>query len=165
MAGRRIAAHVRDDWKRKRKRQRGSQASWQRTSPGTRAAVAGRRPGPPLSRQHWTSSGSPGRCGTRRSCFLASEAMANAARHAGASQCAVRLACSGGLVVEVEGDGGGIPAATRRGTGLRSMHERAEELGGAVVISTPPGMPASGGRPGPLASQDNLLAAGSVLPR
>ncbi len=70
---------------------------------------------------------------------IASEAMTNAARHAGARRCVVRLACPGRLELEVEDDGAGIPEDIRRGVGLRSMHERAAELGGTVVISTPPG--------------------------
>jgi signal transduction histidine kinase len=38
------------------------------------------------------------------------------------------------LVVEVADDGRGLPATRRAGVGLRSMRERAEELGGTLVI-------------------------------
>jgi len=41
----------------------------------------------------------------------------------------------GALSVSVEDDGCGMPAEYRAGVGLASMRERAEELGGACVIS------------------------------
>lgn len=70
---------------------------------------------------------------------IAAEAMSNAARHSGGRRCTVRLACPGRLELEVEDDGTGIAASAPRGIGLRSMRERAEELGGTVVIGVPPG--------------------------
>lgn len=70
---------------------------------------------------------------------IASEAMTNAARHSGAGNCLVRLSRGRQLELEVEDDGTGITESARRGVGLPSMHERAEELGGTVMISSPPG--------------------------
>lgn len=58
------------------------------------------------------------------------EAVNNAARHAGASRCVVRLVRAGALEVWVADDGRGLPAACRPGVGLSSMGERAAELGG-----------------------------------
>ncbi|MGM1061256.1 sensor histidine kinase [Saccharothrix sp. Mg75] len=64
------------------------------------------------------------------------EAVTNVVRHAGARHCAVRLWFAGGLHVEIVDDGvgnlgPGCPAAGRDdGVGLRSMDERAREVGG-----------------------------------
>jgi signal transduction histidine kinase len=65
---------------------------------------------------------------------IVQEALMNAARHAGAQHCRIRLAVAGDLEVEVLDDGTGIPAGHRVGVGLDSMRERAEELGGRCVI-------------------------------
>jgi signal transduction histidine kinase len=70
---------------------------------------------------------------------IASEALTNTARHAGARRAAVRLV--GGeraLLVEVCDDGSGIDTDVSAGVGLRSIRERAEELGGRTEISCPP---------------------------
>jgi signal transduction histidine kinase len=70
---------------------------------------------------------------------IAQEAVANVARHAHARCCTVRLALEGAaLVVEVTDDGVGIATAPPAGVGLRSMRERAAELGGACVVATRP---------------------------
>jgi signal transduction histidine kinase len=69
---------------------------------------------------------------------IASEALTNTARHAGARQAAVRLVGSpGALLVEVCDDGSGIAPDVSAGVGLRSIRERAEELGGRTEISCP----------------------------
>jgi len=71
--------------------------------------------------------------------LLALEALHNAARHAGASVVALRLAHDGALWrLEVEDDGRGIgpeaaPARTRRGLGLTAMRARAEDMGGTIA--------------------------------
>lgn len=63
------------------------------------------------------------------------EAIANVARHAQAHTCWVRIATSPtALEVEVSDDGVGIDADTRQGVGLRSMGERAAELGGRLHV-------------------------------
>jgi signal transduction histidine kinase len=67
---------------------------------------------------------------------IASEAMTNAARHSGASQCHVRLDSSSGVGafhVEIADDGIGVGPG-RGGVGLGSMRERAERLGGQFTI-------------------------------
>lgn len=65
---------------------------------------------------------------------IATEALLNAARHSDADSCLVRLAFDGALEVEIVDDGRGLPAEPAGGVGLRSMRERAAELGGSCRI-------------------------------
>jgi signal transduction histidine kinase len=66
---------------------------------------------------------------------IATEAMANVVRHAGATSCIVRLVVDrDGLVVEVTDDGRGIDPTAPTGVGLRSIDERAAEVGGEVDL-------------------------------
>ena len=71
--------------------------------------------------------------------FVASEALANAAKHSHASD--VRLSASqekGVLSLEVSDDGiGGATAGG--GSGLRGLADRVEALGGRLTVSSPPG--------------------------
>ncbi|MEV4379909.1 sensor histidine kinase [Streptosporangium sp. NPDC049644] len=70
---------------------------------------------------------------------IAQEALTNARKHAGATT--VRLSLERGedfLSIRVHDDGVGIPAERRLGIGLASMRERAAELGGTCMITTPP---------------------------
>jgi signal transduction histidine kinase len=67
---------------------------------------------------------------------IAAEAINNAARHAHASRCRVRINAGESLEVEVVDDGSGWPDGARAGMGLASMRERAEELGGTLEVST-----------------------------
>ncbi|MEU4427224.1 GAF domain-containing sensor histidine kinase [Actinoplanes sp. NPDC024001] len=69
---------------------------------------------------------------------IASEALANVARHAAATTCRVRLDATGGeLIVEITDDGVGIASGTPTGVGLVSLRERAAELGGECRIECP----------------------------
>jgi len=69
---------------------------------------------------------------------IASEALANVAKHAQARTCTVRLAVTGGAVeVRVSDDGVGIAPGTPTGVGLVSLRERAAELGGDCRIECP----------------------------
>jgi signal transduction histidine kinase len=71
--------------------------------------------------------------------FVASEALANAAKHSHASE--VQLAATrekAMLVVEVADDGIG-GAAAGVGTGLRGLADRVEALGGHLTVASPPG--------------------------
>jgi signal transduction histidine kinase len=74
---------------------------------------------------------------------IAQEALGNAVKHANAQTVRVRLALANGtLALRVTDDGRGFEpdAAARRGRlGLVSMRERADRLGGALVIESAPG--------------------------
>ncbi|HEY5979049.1 MAG TPA: histidine kinase [Microlunatus sp.] len=66
---------------------------------------------------------------------IAVEAMTNAARHSAGSHCHVEVGTEPGtLVVVVSDDGGGLDPRRRAGVGLRSMQERATELGGTLSV-------------------------------
>jgi signal transduction histidine kinase len=66
---------------------------------------------------------------------ISAEALANAARHAGATSASVRLECQDEwLVVAVADDGSGVAPDARPGVGLVSMRRRAEELGGTLEV-------------------------------
>ena len=71
---------------------------------------------------------------------IAAEALGNAARHARADRCRVRLVLvDGALEVEIADDGRGIDPDRQVGVGLLSLRERAEELGGHSEVTCPPG--------------------------
>ena len=97
---------------------------------------------------------------------IASEAMTNAARHAGATSCTVRISApragpgSGpALELEIRDDGRGLPAAgIRPGIGLGSMRERAAEVGGTCRIEA---MPAGGTRVFARLPLDGITASSS----
>ena len=81
---------------------------------------------------------------------IAQEAMTNVVRHANANSCSVRLDLDGppGLLrLEIEDDGSGFGIGAvgmergAAGVGLSSMRERAEELGGTLVVGPAPGSP------------------------
>ena len=68
---------------------------------------------------------------------IAQEAITNVVRHAHATSCRVAASVSEvALVLEVcdDGEGGAIPKA---GIGLRSMRERAVEIGGRLEVCSP----------------------------
>ncbi len=72
---------------------------------------------------------------------IAQEALTNVVRHAGASSVSVHLARADGLVsLDVTDDGRGFDPADRaisaRRLGLVSMHERAADLGGSLVVES-----------------------------
>jgi signal transduction histidine kinase len=66
---------------------------------------------------------------------IATEAMTNVARHAGARHCLLHLEVGDELTLEVRDDGIGVPAAPPAGVGLPSMAERAAELGGHCQVT------------------------------
>ena len=66
---------------------------------------------------------------------IALEAVTNVTRHARAARCTVPVGVTGDdLVIQVCDDGIGIPVTQPRGLGLRSIAERAAELGGAATV-------------------------------
>lgn len=69
---------------------------------------------------------------------IALEALTNVLRHAHARHCTIGFTLESRepntlLRVEVSDDGVGLPGSPREGVGLRSMRERAEELGGTLT--------------------------------
>jgi signal transduction histidine kinase len=70
---------------------------------------------------------------------IAAEAINNVARHAHASHCRVRLSAGDDLELEVVDDGSGWKFGALAGVGVTSMRERAEELGGTLILSAAPG--------------------------
>jgi two-component system, NarL family, sensor kinase len=76
---------------------------------------------------------------------IITEALTNAARHSGASTVRVLLAVSsaigaerGGLRIEIQDNGSGLPEQWQPGVGLTSMRERAAELGGTLEAGPGP---------------------------
>ncbi len=68
------------------------------------------------------------------------EALNNARRHSRARNVRVALRADGGdLVAEVSDDGRGFGAETSPGTGLKTMRERADSLGGELRVESEPG--------------------------
>ena len=65
---------------------------------------------------------------------IISEALSNVTRHADANACTVEVHAGADLRLRVADDGIGI-APERSGVGLRSMRQRAEELGGSEVTT------------------------------
>jgi signal transduction histidine kinase len=66
---------------------------------------------------------------------IALEGITNIIRHAQASNAQVRLyPQNGSLIVDISDDGIGLPDPIPVGVGITSMRERAEELGGKLVI-------------------------------
>jgi signal transduction histidine kinase len=71
--------------------------------------------------------------------YVASEALANAAKYAHATHATARVVHRDGLVVvEITDDGRG-GATLAGGTGLRGLSDRVETLGGQLLIQSPPG--------------------------
>lgn len=71
------------------------------------------------------------------------EAITNAVRHGGATSVSVELESGAGLCLRVVDDGCGFevdgPTPSRSGFGLVSMRERAEQLGGRLIVASRPG--------------------------
>lgn len=66
---------------------------------------------------------------------VACEALTNVVRHARARTCRLALeSVEGHVVLRVDDDGDGLGADAEPGVGLRSMRERAAELGGRLVV-------------------------------
>jgi two-component system NarL family sensor kinase len=65
---------------------------------------------------------------------IAQEALNNVTRHAHARRCRLRLTVKDDLTLEVTDDGIGLGKSEPSGVGLRSIRERAAELGGISSI-------------------------------
>ena len=79
----------------------------------------------------------------RAAYFVAAEALANVAKHSGATRCEIRVhrdADARRLVIEIEDDGaGGAPAAA--GGGLEGLPGRVEGVDGRFAVASPAGGP------------------------
>lgn len=72
--------------------------------------------------------------------FIVAEAMTNAIKHAGAQRIAVHLGSADGLVtVRVSDDGVGGARHARAGLGISGMRDRADALGGRLIVQSPAG--------------------------
>jgi signal transduction histidine kinase len=69
---------------------------------------------------------------------VAGEAVTNVVRHSRAHHCTVRLRVADQVELDVTDDGVGIAPGADAGLGLRSMDERARELGGTLDVATFP---------------------------
>jgi signal transduction histidine kinase len=67
---------------------------------------------------------------------IATEALMNVVRHAGATACTVRVQLDGALELDIADNGRGLPPEHRAGVGILGMRERADELGGQLTISS-----------------------------
>jgi signal transduction histidine kinase len=73
--------------------------------------------------------------------FVVSEALANAAKHSGATTCRVEVGCAGGVlrvVVEDDGVGGAVLAP---GHGLAGLADRLRAVDGVLAVDSPRGGP------------------------
>ena len=70
--------------------------------------------------------------------YIVAEALANAAKHSGASSVTVRV-CHDEETVVVEVVDDGIGGADPRGSGLRGLSDRVAALGGMLALSSEPG--------------------------
>ena len=68
---------------------------------------------------------------------IASEAIHNVIKHAGATTCVVDIEIEAGwLILKIEDNGRYFPKSQVSGVGMHAMQERAEELGGTFLIQT-----------------------------
>jgi signal transduction histidine kinase len=75
--------------------------------------------------------------------FAVAEALANVAKHSGATRARVRLRhADGRLVMTVGDDGsGGADPGAGAGTGLRGIERRLAAFDGTLTVTSPPGGP------------------------
>jgi signal transduction histidine kinase len=69
---------------------------------------------------------------------IACEALTNVVRHSAASSCSVRIHLNNALELDVVDNGRGIPPDQGAGVGILGMHERADELGGRLLVESSP---------------------------
>lgn len=71
---------------------------------------------------------------------IALEALTNVVRHAHARECVVHISIANGraLQLEIRDNGTGLRRERNAGVGLNSMRERAEELGGTLIVESLP---------------------------
>ncbi len=70
---------------------------------------------------------------------IVQEALTNVVRHANASKCHIELERKSGMLhIRISDNGRGLPAHVKPGIGVRSIRERAEELGGSFELDSAP---------------------------
>ena len=71
--------------------------------------------------------------------FVVSEALANTAKHAGATRVGIAATCTDTILrVEVIDDGVG-GADRSHGSGIEGLHDRVAAIGGTMTVDSPPG--------------------------
>lgn len=70
---------------------------------------------------------------------IAVEALTNAARHSGGRRCCLELTTDQLLRLVITDDGHGLSSPNGEGVGIRTMRERARELGGRLTIQAADG--------------------------
>ncbi|MEV0270084.1 sensor histidine kinase [Hamadaea sp. NPDC050747] len=73
--------------------------------------------------------------------FVAAEALANVAKHSGATQAAVEATVRNGRLTVVVTDDGVGAADPGGGSGLTGLADRVDAIGGTTLLSSPPGGP------------------------
>jgi signal transduction histidine kinase len=66
---------------------------------------------------------------------IVQDALMNVVKHAQAATCRIRIAVADTVIIDITDDGVGVVDNPRLGIGLRSMQERAMELGGTCEIA------------------------------
>jgi signal transduction histidine kinase len=69
---------------------------------------------------------------------IVQEALTNVIRHADATSVRLRLAYDDTLIISIDDDGCGLPAAPTNGFGLRGLRERVEAVGGHLQVGPAP---------------------------
>ena len=107
--------------------------------PAALAVLAERAPFPVTVDETFEDDGRPPGAVEAAAYYVASEALANASKHAGPCTAAITLARDAeALTIEIRDDGSG--GATRDGgSGLRGLADRVEALRGSLEIDSPPG--------------------------
>lgn len=71
---------------------------------------------------------------------IVQEALTNVVRHANASKCHIHLEMEPDILhIRIADNGKGMPVHAKPGIGVRSIRERAEELGGSLELESVPG--------------------------
>jgi signal transduction histidine kinase len=71
---------------------------------------------------------------------IVQEGLLNVVKHARAQHCSIRITLDAALTIEIADDGVGLPATHAAGVGLRSIQERAAELGGVCQFTESAGV-------------------------
>lgn len=70
---------------------------------------------------------------------VATEAISNVIRHAGASRLTVEVSAADMFAMTISDNGRGVPVDNHRRSGLANLEHRAEQLGGSCEVTSSPG--------------------------